>query len=89
MKISLKSNFHLGQETIEPEGNATLRGLLMELSERSPGKVEFVDSKSNEVDDSFLVSINGRDYQFLPERLETKLKDGDEVEVSVMMFAGG
>jgi hypothetical protein len=89
MNINLRSNFDLGLEAIELEGSADLRSLLVELSKRSLREVKFIDSQSNEVDDSFLVAINGQEYQFLPERLETRLKDGDEVGVLVMMFAGG
>ena len=33
--------------------------------------------------------VNGRELYTLPQGLETKLKDGDEVEIAFLMLAGG
>jgi sulfur carrier protein ThiS len=90
MRITLKSNFDLGLEEIElPGDGATLRNLLEELG-RHHRDMDFIDPRSpTDVEEYFSVSINGKEYRFLPQRLDSPLKDGDEVEVAVVMFGGG
>ena len=52
--------------------------------------MEFIDPRSpNEAEEFFTVSINGKEYRFLPQRLDSPLRDGDVVEVAVVMFGGG
>ena len=90
MILRLRSNFDLGTETMElgaPE--VSLRDLLLELARRGPGDVDYIDRKTGDVDELFEVYINGKDYRFLPRRLDTLAKDGDEVQISVIPFGGG
>ncbi len=90
MKVTLKSNFDLGLAEMEFQGDsATLRNLLEELG-RLHTDMEFIDPRSpTEVEEFFTVSINGKEYRFLPQRLEAPIRDGDVVEVAVVMFGGG
>ena len=41
--------------------------------------------------DEYLMMLNGGSWEFLPERLETKLKKGDRVSIikSIEMLGGG
>ena len=90
MRISLKSNLDLGFFEMElPEDGVTLRDVLLEVCRRNRG-LDVIDSRNEaEVDDGFVVSVNGREYMFLPKRLDSPLSDGDQVEVAVAVFGGG
>lgn len=90
MKISLKSNFDLGVYEMEfHRGGVTLRDVLQELFHMNQG-LKIVDGANPmEVDAGFVVSLNGQAYMFLPQRLESPLRDGDQVEVSVAALGGG
>ncbi|MBI4286921.1 MAG: MoaD/ThiS family protein [Chloroflexi bacterium] len=90
MKINLKSNFDLGIYDMEfTEAGATLRDVLQALFRRDRGLDIISSANPTEVDPGFVVSVNGRDYMFLPQRLDTPLKEGDMVEVSVAAMGGG
>lgn len=69
------------------EARPTLRTLLQELSrEYSKEKVTFVEPETNEVNpDNYLVTVNGKALEFLPQRLETELNEGDLVSVSLWL----
>ena len=90
MKITLKSNFDLGLEEMEfADDSTSLRNLLEELG-RLHTDMEFIDPRNpTDVEEFFTVSINGKEYRFLPQRLDSPLRDGDVVEVAVVMFGGG
>ena len=62
---------------------ATLRGLLGDLSGRfgEGFKDLMFDPKTNEVNDHIRVLVNGRHYNYLPEKLDTQLEEGDEVSL--------
>lgn len=90
MKINLKSNFDLGMETIELDGaQVTLRRLLNEVAARSPGNPPLIDPKSDDLDEFFVVSVNGQEHRFLLHGLDAPIKDGDEVHIAVVSFGGG
>ncbi len=90
MSISVKSNFDLRLGGREFEGgDMTLSDLLKELGSEQHANVDFLDPHSNEVDDSFIVCINGREYRYLPKRLATPLHSGDEVRITVLPLGGG
>ena len=59
----------------------TLRQLLDQLcAEFGDGlKNQVFDSKTQEISDMLKVMVNGRHYTTLPEKLDTRLKDNDEV----------
>ncbi len=74
------------------DSQPTLRALLEELSKRYPEGGAFIDPETNEVDpDEYLVTVNGGSWEFLPERLETKLNKVDRVAImkSIEMLGGG
>lgn len=95
MHIILKSNFDVAgifeKGHIELDGSdVTLRQLLDQLSRQTKGTMELVSPKTKEVNpEDFSVSLNGMEYPFLPGRLETRLKEGDVVEVSITVLGGG
>lgn len=71
---------------MELEGE-TLRALLTKISEQyKQADVDFepINPGTNDMDDDYDVLINGRDYVALPDGLDAKLKDGDEVKVKIL-----
>lgn len=89
MKISLKSSFNLNEIDLETE-SATLGALLDELSKNHKlTQIEFFDTEKWEVYPDCEVLVNGRPYQVLADGLDTKLKDGDKVEIILLTLAGG
>ncbi len=90
MKINLKSNFDIGIFEMEfSQSRVTLRDVIQKLSQRQQGLGVIKESNPMEIDAGFDVRVNGRDYVFLPQRLDSTLKDGDQVEVSVSALGGG
>ncbi len=92
MRITLKSNMGLGGPfsagVMELGGEeASLRAILNEISKRCG--VEFVDPKTGEVKSVYDVSVNGREYWLLPNRLDTELHNEVDVKVDVIMLGGG
>lgn len=96
MKISVKGYFSLqkamdGRSQIEVEkATATLREVLDYLSERF-GKdlTELIyDSGTEEPASHIILLVNGRNYLSMPERLETELKDGDEIALFPPLAGG-
>ena len=87
MKIKIKGYFTFkkimgGKTFLEIEiKKATINDFLKDLSENFDHdiKVAIIDPKTQEVSGHIRVLINGRHYQYLPNRLNTELKDGDEV----------
>jgi len=92
VKITLKSSFNLNEIQLETE-STTLGALLDELQNNNKllMKVEFFDSEHREVYPDCDVLVNGQSYQVLADGLDTKLRDGDKVEIITFMFmlAGG
>ena len=87
MKVNVKGYFNLqkamdGKSLIEVEkARATLRELLDYLSNRF-GKdlTELIYNSDTEEPASFLMLlVNGRNYLSMPDKLDTELKDGDEI----------
>lgn len=92
MRIVLKSNFSLGGplsegEIVLKEEDMVLRDLL-NLIERNSG-LHIIDPKNGEVDSTFEIYVNEREYWIQPDSLDYKLRDGDEVDIRLVMFAGG
>jgi len=87
VRIRLETNFDfwgkIKDGEVELKNNqATVRTLLEELAEGYSEEVIFIDPETNEVDpDEYMVLVNGGEWEFLPERLETRLKEGDRVSV--------
>ncbi len=95
MKIHIESNFvvpGLGkEENVSIGGDGmTLRQLLEELSQRAPTPIEYVRPGAKTLNpDDWHVEINNVPYLDCPERLETRLKDGDTVTINIQAMGGG
>ena len=85
MLIKIKTNF-CGQSEIDLE-MPTLKKVLIELSERI--KVPIYNPTIEEVRGDFKIYLNGVEYEGLPRGTDTELKDGDNVEVTIIFLAGG
>jgi hypothetical protein len=85
MRVKVKTNF-IGQAEIDVQ-NPTLKKVLMEVSQKNT--VPLLDPETDEVHSDYKVYLNGIDHEVLPERIETKLRSGDLVEVNLIMLAGG
>jgi len=96
MKIRLKflnldvtrKDLGLGEINIEAD-TVTLRSLLQELIWKSGGRVELIDPQSGAFNEEYIVLVNGRGLESLPQGLETELNDGDEVDVGLTILTGG
>ncbi len=65
----------------------TLRALITGLAEvykKAGVDLEPINSRTNDVDEDYDVLINGKDYSATPDRLETKLEDGDNVKLKIL-----
>lgn len=85
MLVKVKTNF-FGQPEFEIE-TPTLKKVLLELSKK--GQFSIFNPKDGEVQSDFKVYLNGIEYERLSERMDTELKDGDQVEVNLVILAGG
>ena len=79
MKIRLKTSFENGENDIET-GSSTLKDLLYELSKQYPAE-RFYNKDWEDVTITYTVELNGKLYDTLPRELDTKLNDGDVVEI--------
>ena len=61
--------------------SATLRSVLADLADRFGHDFSelMFDPKTQELSTHMKVLVNGRHFKYLPNRLDTELKDGDEV----------
>ncbi len=89
MKVTVKSNFELYKVAFETQ-SAILGDLLDELSRNDrPLKTEFFDRERREIYPDCEVVVNGQAFKDLGDGLNTELKDGDRVEIYLIMLAGG
>jgi len=95
MKIHIKSNFFVpGLEQEEnvtiPSATITLRVFLEELARMSPTTIEYVRPEAVALDpDDWEVAVNDIPYQHCPDGLQTTLRDGDLVTITIMAYGGG
>jgi hypothetical protein len=92
MRIVLKSNFSLGGpfsagEIVLEEEDISLRYLLGLIGRDS--SLHIIDEKNGEVDSTFEIYVNEREYWIQQDSLDYRLRDGDEVDIRLVMFAGG
>ena len=85
MAVKIKTNF-FGQPEFEIE-MPTLRKVLLDLSKKA--KFSIFTPKNEEVHSDFKVYLNGVEYEALPHGIDTEIKDGDKVEVNMVILAGG
>lgn len=89
MKIIVKSSFNLKETELETQ-STSLGALLDELSNHYRlTKFPFFDSKSREVYSYCEVLVNGQSYQVLADGLDTRLEDGNRVEIIMFALGGG
>ena len=90
MKISVKFSFNPRETELETQ-SVTLGALLGELSNNyNVREVEFFNSDRREVHFNCDVLLNGQSYQVLTDGLDTKLREGDKVEiVKLVVLQGG
>jgi molybdopterin converting factor small subunit len=89
VKIILKSTFNLNEIEVETQ-SATLGALMSELSGNGMlTNVQFFDRGGDEVYPDCDVEVNGQSYMVLADGLNTKLNDGDKVEIILFTLAGG
>lgn len=95
VKVMVETNFNIigvfSKEQVELQlPNVTLQVLLKDLSRRWGRSFDFIDPETGELDpDDCEVLINGTAYKFLPDGLETRLKDDDSVTIINWMEALG
>ena len=92
MRIVLKSNFSLGGsfgegEIVLKDEDMSLRDLLRDIENSSA--LHIIDPQKRDVDSTFEIFVNEREYWIQPDRLDYKLRDGDEVDIRLVMYAGG
>jgi molybdopterin converting factor small subunit len=86
MKITLKSIFEPNEIELDTQ-STTLGALLDELSQNHKITTsQFFDSELKEVYSDCELAINGRDPI---DGLDTELKDGDQIEVYIIIAGGG
>ena len=86
MKITVKSIFDPNETELDTQ-STTLGALLNELSNnQGVATVQFYDSQLGEIHSDCEVLVNG---QALTDGLNTKLNDGDRVEIYIIMRSGG
>lgn len=89
MKIRLKGPFN--QTWIDVETlSTTLGALLNELSaDVKVTTIEFFDRRKSEVYPDCDIHLNGQPYSVLADGLDSKLNDGDKVEIIMIILSGG
>jgi len=89
MKIRLKGPFN--QTWIDAETLSTTLGtLLNELSAKVKAtNIEFFDRRNSNVYPDCDIYLNGQPYSVLADGLDTRLNDGDKVEILMIILTGG
>ena len=89
--IKLDTNFAFrsaGPEGFSlPSGVATIADLLRHIGGET--NFPFIDPVSGELEIDLEITINGKDLWFYPSGLNTPLKEGDRVDISMIPLGGG
>ena len=90
-RISVRSNFAATRQKIDhidlPEKNPSLMSCLTVLEELI--HVKMVNAQLDELYPDIEVTVNGVDCGFLPQRLATRLSEGDILGISFIALGGG
>ena len=89
MRINVKANFRIAgidNDHAEIEGRPTLGSLLIDLAKGSDFPFLLSDGK---IEPEVEIRLNGLEYPFLPKGLDTRVKEGDLVEVMILALGGG
>ena len=91
VKIALISNFSLGISDSEnfllPPDVTTIGDLLRHVGKQM--NFPFITANADDLRRDIEVSINGKEVWFYPNALNTRLRDGDSVEVNLVPLGGG
>lgn len=85
MAVTVKTNF-TGEMTLDLE-SPTLREVLMVLSEQL--KMPLCSPDSEEPRGDFKIFVNGVEHERIPLGQNGRLNNGDRVEVTLVILAGG
>jgi hypothetical protein len=91
IKISVRSNFAGTKKKTEgillDDNDSNLMSGLSAIE--ADIKVKLVNADLGEIYPDIEVTVNGVDCNFLPEKLATKLKEGDILGISLITMGGG
>lgn len=91
VKVELITNFSVPDKKNNllslPYHIVTLYQLLEYLGEKV--RFDFVDARGGVLETDLEILLNGKDFRFLPQGLETPLKDGDSLEIHLLPLGGG
>lgn len=85
MKVILKSNIKLDNDSVELKSPSTIRDLLEKLS----GDLPFLHPDKIVSNKWVVVSLNQKELNLLPQGMGTILKDSDQLEIAIASFSGG
>lgn len=90
-RITLRTNFTVpgkaGDSLALASGVDTLLGLLFYLGEEI--RFDFIDPHRGELEADLEILVNGKDFRFLPQGLDSLIKKGDLVEIYLLPLGGG
>jgi len=92
VKIRIKKTVHMPEVPDEVEmAPGTLRDLLLKLFAGTPIAREIIDPRTRDIalEGIFEVSLNGVPHNRLPEGLDTQMRDGDTITLSLILIGGG
>jgi len=91
MRIKLNTNFVVlnsdSQEVNLPPAIMTVRDLIGYAGRQI--NFPFFKDDSGELETDLEIMVNGKEVWFCPEKLDTRLKDGDSVAIYLMPVGGG
>lgn len=90
MRVAISSNFGFGGvrgTALDVSEDATLRDLLTAVATRYDYRLFAPDREK--IVDEVQITVNGKDYLFLPRHLETRLGEGDEIAIYFYPLGGG
>jgi hypothetical protein len=89
MKVKVRSSADPSEREIAIQ-STKLGDLFEELSgDYKPAGFDFFDRKNGGVMPDCEVVVNGRQYEALVHSLDTLVKDGDKIEIFILLVPGG
>jgi hypothetical protein len=89
MKIKLKGPFNQSWIDVNTS-SARLSDFLSEISaDKKAFPMEFFNRHKNQVTADCEIYLNGKSYSALADGLDSKLNEGDEIEIIIIIMTGG